>query len=128
MAGDTRRLGTRPHTPRRAVQGVHSVAYSPLGHRKDNELMTHPVLLEVAAEAGKSPAQVGRAGGSRGWPAGQLVGSLADCLVGRAGGPLQQWAEPSVAGCWQDSLGLLETASQAAGASWLPLLPLCRSS
>lgn len=39
-------------------KGVHSVAYSPLGHRKDNELMTHPAVLEVAAEAGKSPAQV----------------------------------------------------------------------
>ncbi len=40
------------------LQGVHSVAYAPLGHRKDNELMKHPAVVEVAAEAGKSVAQV----------------------------------------------------------------------
>ncbi|KAI3430761.1 hypothetical protein D9Q98_009173 [Chlorella vulgaris] len=39
-------------------KGVHSVAFSPLGHRKDNELMTSAAVQEVAAEAGKSPAQV----------------------------------------------------------------------
>ena len=77
-AGNTRQLGTRPPSLRRAVQGVHSVAYSPLGHRKDNELMTHPAVLEVAAEAGKSPAQVGLAGWRlawlAGWPAGWITG------------------------------------------------------
>jgi diketogulonate reductase-like aldo/keto reductase len=40
------------------VQGVHSVAFSPLGHRKDNELMTHPAVQQVAAETGRSPAAV----------------------------------------------------------------------
>lgn len=42
------------------LQGVVSVAYSPLGHVKDSQLLSHPAVLEVAAEAGKTPAQVGR--------------------------------------------------------------------
>ena len=42
-----------------ALQGVHSVAYSPLGHSKE-DLVTHPVVLDVAAEAGKTAAQVSR--------------------------------------------------------------------
>lgn len=39
------------------LQGVNSVAYSPLGVGKD-ALLQHPAVLEVAAETGKSPAQV----------------------------------------------------------------------
>ncbi|PRW21059.1 Alcohol dehydrogenase [NADP(+)] [Chlorella sorokiniana] len=38
-------------------KGVHCVAYSPLGVGKD-ALLQHPAVLEVAAETGKSPAQV----------------------------------------------------------------------
>lgn len=41
------------------LQGVYCVAYSPLGVGKD-ALLQHPAVLEVAAETGKSPAQVGR--------------------------------------------------------------------
>ena len=36
---------------------MHSVAYSPLGHSKE-DLLAHPAVLEVAAEAGRSAAQV----------------------------------------------------------------------
>ena len=34
------------------------MAYSPLGHLKESEVMGHPVVAEVAAETGKTPAQV----------------------------------------------------------------------
>ena len=43
--------------------GVHSVAYSPLGHSRA-DLLQHPVVRRVAEEAGRTPAQVG--GGGRG--------------------------------------------------------------
>ena len=47
------------------LQGVHSVAYSPLGHTgPDSDVMA--AAAEVAAEVGKTPAQVGP-GGSRDW-------------------------------------------------------------
>lgn len=40
-------------------KGVHSVAYSPLGHTgQGSEVLGHPAVAEVAAETGKSPAQV----------------------------------------------------------------------
>lgn len=45
--------------PNARLQGVYCVAYSPLGVGKD-ALLQHPAVLEVAAETGKSPAQVGR--------------------------------------------------------------------
>jgi hypothetical protein len=47
------------------LQGVHSVAYSPLGHVKDSDVMGHPAVAEVAAETGKTPAQVREPGGTR---------------------------------------------------------------
>lgn len=45
------------------MQGVSCVAYSPLGGQgppafPTNELLTHPTVLAVAKEAGRSPAQV----------------------------------------------------------------------
>ena len=46
------------------LQGVHSVAYSPLGHVKDSDVMGHPAVAEVAAETGKTPAQVRESGGT----------------------------------------------------------------
>lgn len=39
-------------------KGVHSVAYSPLGHGVSKELLEHPVVTKVAKETGKSNAQV----------------------------------------------------------------------
>ena len=39
-------------------KGVHSVAYSPLGHGVSKELLEHPVVTKVAQETGKSNAQV----------------------------------------------------------------------
>lgn len=45
-----------PHLHPRS-QGVHCVAYSPLGVGKE-ALLQHPAVLEVAAETGKTPAQV----------------------------------------------------------------------
>ncbi len=41
-----------------ARRGVTCVAYSPLGHSKQ-DLLEHPAVLKVAEELGKSPAQVG---------------------------------------------------------------------
>ena len=50
-----------PASSRRAaaatLQGVHCVAYSPLGHGQ-GDLLSHPAVAEVAAAAGKTPAQV----------------------------------------------------------------------
>ncbi len=40
------------------LQGVHSVAYSPLGHGSGG-LFDLPAVKEIAEEVGKSPAQVG---------------------------------------------------------------------
>lgn len=59
--------GSRPPACPPPVQGVHSVAYSPLGH-STAELLSHPAVLEVAAEAGRTPAQVRQRGG---WAHGQ---------------------------------------------------------
>jgi alcohol dehydrogenase (NADP+) len=39
-------------------KGVHSVAYSPLGHGVSKELLEHPTVTQVAQETGKSNAQV----------------------------------------------------------------------
>lgn len=39
-------------------KGVHSVAYSPLGHGISKELLEHPTVTKVAQETGKSNAQV----------------------------------------------------------------------
>lgn len=40
------------------MQGVHTVAYSPLGHSK-TDLLANPVVIEAAKDVGVSPAQVG---------------------------------------------------------------------
>lgn len=39
-------------------KGVHSVAYSPLGHGVSKELLEHPIVTKISQETGKSPAQV----------------------------------------------------------------------
>lgn len=39
------------------LQGVHPIAYGPLGHGKGG-LLDHPVVAQVAQAAGKTPAQV----------------------------------------------------------------------
>ncbi|KAL6772274.1 hypothetical protein ACKKBG_A29595 [Auxenochlorella protothecoides x Auxenochlorella symbiontica] len=39
------------------AKGVHTVAYSPLGHSK-TDLLANPVVIEVAKDVGVSPAQV----------------------------------------------------------------------
>ena len=39
-------------------KGVHSVAYSPLGHGVSKELLEHPIVVKISQETGKSPAQV----------------------------------------------------------------------
>ena len=46
-------------------KGVQCVGYSPLGHSK-SDLLEHPTVQRVAAEAGRSPAQVRRGVAGRG--------------------------------------------------------------
>lgn len=59
----------QPRCARWLLQGVHSVAYSPLGHTgQGSEVLGNAAVAEVAAEAGKSPAQV--CGAASGGPGG----------------------------------------------------------
>ena len=51
-------LVVRPRHPPFLLQGVQPIAYGPLGHGKGG-LLDHPVVVEVAEAAAKSPAQVG---------------------------------------------------------------------
>ena len=59
-----------------ALQGVHCVAHSPLGHGK-GDVLTAPAVQQAAEQAGKTAAQVG--GASEPWP---LAHPCRACLKG----------------------------------------------